>query len=64
MQCLSDVENGGWAYVRRVDAGSRWHPAVDDLMGMHGYNSYGVGTFSAQFQFLVTPDTEILFTTG
>jgi hypothetical protein len=62
--CLQDMEGGQWALLRRVAAGSSWHPAVDDLRGWHSYGSYGLGTFSANFLFMINPDAELLFTTG
>jgi hypothetical protein len=62
-------EGGGWALVRRVQAGTRWHPATDDLQGTDTYGtpvaSDADGTFSRMFSSLIKgDDTEFLFATG
>ena len=55
--------------MRRVQQGSTWHPAADDLEGTAAYGNYGNSTsdatFSIVFSKLITSDnTEFLFASG
>ncbi len=62
--CEDIFEGGGWALVRRVRQGTRWHPATDDLRGTDVYGSAGTSTsdstFSLPFASLIT-SSETLF---
>ncbi len=57
----------GWKLVRRVQAGSSWHPATDQLRGTAAYGTFvndpqAAATFSVAF---ATDDfNEFLFSTG
>jgi hypothetical protein len=59
---------GGWILVRRVRAGTTWHPATDNLQGFESYGTYSHSTsdqaFSINFAHMITPSTEFLFITG
>ncbi len=67
--CENQLDGGGWALVRRVQQGSVWHPARDNLAGTEpAYGTYGGPTFNATFgrpysSWLAT-STEFLFATG
>ncbi len=67
-QCENQFEGGGWVLVRRVKAGSKWHPATDDLRGTDAYGIYGTttsdSTFSIAYSSWVTLSTPFLFMTG
>ncbi len=67
--CENQLDGGGWALVRRVQQGSVWHPARDNLAGTEpAYGTYGGPTFNATFgrpySSWITASTEFLFTTG
>jgi hypothetical protein len=67
--CEDKFEGGGWALVRRVKAGSTWHPATDSLAGIDVYGTPGSSTsdltFSLPFLSLITSNqTQFLFATG
>ena len=65
-----DIDGGGWELVRRVKAGSHWHPVADNFAGVDVYGNYSDDetsdeTFSKRFDTLTTDDdTEILLATG
>jgi hypothetical protein len=57
----------GWSLVRRVQAGTTWHPATDHLQGTDVYgtfiNDYAAdSTFSIKFS--GQDYNEVLFATG
>ena len=66
--CENSFQGGSWLLVRRVQQGSTWHPATDDLRGTDLYGIYGTSTsaasFSIGFAALVNASTEFLFATG
>jgi hypothetical protein len=67
--CEDKFEGGGWALVRRVKAGSTWHPATDNVTGIDVYGTPGSSTsdltFSLPFLSLITSNqTQFLFATG
>jgi hypothetical protein len=67
-QCQQSFLGGGWVLVRRVKAGSTWHPATDDLTGNDVYGTYGNSTsdstFSVPFSSFFRQREAILFMTG
>jgi hypothetical protein len=69
LSCLSTLEGGGWALVRRVGQGSTWSSATDNLAGIASFgvtSSRPVDTTSLSIPFSrwLWPSTEILFATG
>ncbi len=65
--CDDVFEGGGWALVRRVEQGSNWHPATDNLRGTDSYGTFPLdplATFSIPYAQYVQPTTEILFRSG
>jgi hypothetical protein len=69
LSCLSTLEGGGWALVRRVGQGSTWSSATDSLVGTASFgvtSSKPVDTTSLSIPFWqwLWPSTELLFATG
>jgi hypothetical protein len=67
--CENSFEGGGWALVRRVKQGTKWHPATDNMLGTDAYGTVGTrtsdSTFSVPFASLIkSNNTEVLFATG
>ncbi len=69
LSCLSTLEGGGWALVRRVGQGNVWSSATDNLAGTASFgvtSSKPVDTTSLSIPFSqwLWPSTEMLFATG
>ncbi len=66
--CENNFEGGGWALVRRVKQGSKWHPATDNLAGNDFYGTAGSSTsdstFSLPFAYLISNETLLLLASG
>ena len=63
------IDGGGWKLVRRVKAGSTWHPATDWLAGTDEYGTYTTDetvddTFSIRYDHMILGNIDFLFATG
>ena len=62
-----NIDGGGWELVRRVKAGSTWHPAPDQLRGTDDYGTFindGTADTTFAIPFNIDHVQEFLFITG